>query len=72
MKKTILVLSPIGAQMIRDAKMADYVPKIFSDFVFTPMPAVTEGIDFYSAQISLFKAANKTGYGYYSSQRYLD
>lgn len=58
--------------MIRDAKMADYVPKIFSDFVFTPMPAVTEDINFYSAQISLFKAANKTGYGYYSSQQYLD
>ena len=70
--KTILCTSPIAAQMIRKAKFADYIPKIFSDFIFTPMPAVTEGLEFYDAQVSLFKKINKTGYGYYSSQQYLD
>lgn len=62
----------MGAQSIRDAKLADYVPKIFSDFVFTPMPSDIEGFDFYDAQITQFKTSKNTGYGYYGSQQYLD
>lgn len=72
MKKTILCPSPIGAQLIRGAKLAEYVPKIFSDFVFTPMPSDVEGFEFYDAQIAQFKASKNTGYGYYGSQQYID
>ena len=58
--------------MIRDAKLADYVPKIFSDFVFTPLPADAGGFDFYDAQVSLFKAIGNSGFGYYGTKQYLD
>jgi hypothetical protein len=71
-KKTILCPSQIGAQLIRRAKLGEYVPKIFSDFVFTPMPSDVEGIDFYDAQIAQFRASKNTGYGYYGSQQYID
>lgn len=58
--------------MIRDAKLAEHVPKIFSDFVFTPIPSDVEGLDFYDAHIAQFKTSKNTSYGYYSSQQYID
>ena len=58
--------------MIRDAKLADYVPKFFSNFIFSPMPADIEGFDFYEAQISLFNTTNNISLGYYGSQQYLN
>lgn len=72
LKKTILCLSPTGAQMIRDAKLAEYVPKLFSNFIFTPMPSGADGLDFYNAQIAQIKATESIGYGYYSSRQYLE
>lgn len=72
MMKSILCLTPDGVQLIRDAKFAEYVPKIFSDFVFTPLPSDVEGLSFYDAHVSLLKEAKIGGYGYFGSKKYLD
>ena len=72
MMKSILCLTSDGVQLIRDAKFAEYVPKIFSDFVFTPMPSDVEGLNFYDAHVSLLKEAKIGGYGYFGSKKYLD
>lgn len=72
LKKAILCMSPTGAKMISDANLGQYVPKIFSDFIFTPMPVEGAGFEFYDAQLSVFRADRFTGYGYYGSQIYLD
>ena len=72
MKTSILCTSPFGAKIIRREKFADFVPTIFSDLVFTPIPSEGEGFDFYDNQIALFKTHNLKGYGYYGSKPYLN
>ena len=72
MKTSILCTSPFGAEIIRREKYADFVPTIFSDLVFTPIPSEGEGFDFYDNQIALFKTHNLKGYGYYGSKPYLN
>lgn len=71
MTKDITCFDLSGCGMIRRAKIADSVPHLQLEYLYTPTPNNVSGVSFFDAKVKIFNAQNPYSSEYYGSPKYL-
>lgn len=58
--------------MIRQTRIADFVPNLQFEYLYTPTPNHVSGINFFDAKAKIFNAQNPNSNEYYSSPKYVE
>lgn len=72
MTKAILCLDVPGGEMVRQAKIADFVPYLELDYLYAPIPNNVSGVNFFDEKVKMFKTLNPNSNEYYGSPKFLE